>query len=102
MAGFGKQSPNAVSYYDTAALRETLLKFADFDRINDGDIRVSVGAVNVRTGNLVYFDNTKMRLEPEHFMASGALPPGFPAAVSGRILEGLARSVRMLEAMPAA
>ena len=54
-------------------------KYANFDRINDGDIRVSVGAVNVRTGNLVYFDNTKMRLEPEHFMASGALPPGFPA-----------------------
>ena len=79
MAGFGKHSPNVVSYYDTAALRETLLKFADFDRINDGDIRVSVGAVNVRTGNLVYFDNTKMRLAPEHFMASGALPPGFPA-----------------------
>jgi NTE family protein len=79
MAGFGKQSPNVVSYYETAALRETLLKFANFDRINDGDIRVSVGAVNVRTGNLVYFDNTKMRLEPEHFMASGALPPGFPA-----------------------
>jgi NTE family protein len=79
MAGFGKQSPNVVSYYDTAVLKDTLLKFADFDRINDGDIRVSVGAVNVRTGNLVYFDNTKMRLEPEHFMASGALPPSFPA-----------------------
>ncbi|OAJ53074.1 hypothetical protein A6V36_11955 [Paraburkholderia ginsengiterrae] len=78
-AGFGKQRPDVVSYYDTAALKATLLKFADFDRINDGDIRVSVGAVNVRTGNLVYFDNTKMRLEPEHFMASGALPPGFPA-----------------------
>ncbi|MFL9989288.1 DUF3734 domain-containing protein [Paraburkholderia sediminicola] len=79
MAGFGKQSPNLVSYYETVALKETLLKFADFDRINDGDIHVSVGAVNVRTGNLVYFDNTKMRLEPGHFMASGALPPGFPA-----------------------
>jgi NTE family protein len=79
VAGLGKLSPNQVSYYDTAALRETLLKFADFDRINDGDTRVSVGAVNVRNGNLVYFDNTKMRLEPEHFMASGALPPGFPA-----------------------
>src|ERR1700676_4772425 len=79
MAGLGKRSPKVVSYYDTAALKETLLKFADFDRINDGDIRVSVGAVNVRTGNLVYFDNTKMRLEPGHFMASGALPPGFPA-----------------------
>ena len=79
VAGFGKQNPNVVSYYDTAALKETLLEFADFDRINDGDVRVSVGAVNVRTGNLVYFDNTKMRLKPEHFMASGALPPGFPA-----------------------
>jgi NTE family protein len=79
VTGLGKRSPSAVSYYDTAALKATLLQFADFDRINDGPIRVSVGAVNVRTGNLVYFDNTKMRLEPEHFMASGALPPGFPA-----------------------
>jgi NTE family protein len=74
-----KLRPNEVSYYDTSALRATLLQYADFDRINDGAMRVSVGAVNVRTGNLVYFDNTKMRLAPEHFMASGALPPGFPA-----------------------
>src|ERR1700758_4688100 len=71
IAGFGKRSPDVVSYYDTAALRDTLLKFADFDRINDGDTRVSVGAVNVQSGNLVYFDNTKMRLKPQHFMASG-------------------------------
>ncbi|SAL40995.1 DUF3734 domain-containing protein [Caballeronia humi] len=78
-AGASANLPNEVSFYDTGALRETLLKYADFDRINDGNVRVSVGAVNVRTGNLVYFDNTKMRLEPEHFMASGALPPGFPA-----------------------
>ncbi|MBN3806791.1 patatin-like phospholipase family protein [Paraburkholderia sp. Ac-20336] len=79
VAGFEKKSPSGVSYYHTAELKKTLLQFADFDRINDGEIRVSVGAVNVRTGNLVYFDNTKMRLTPEHFMASGALPPGFPA-----------------------
>ncbi|CDY76871.1 Ferredoxin reductase [Caballeronia glathei] len=79
IAGLAKKQPNQVSFYDTAALRETLLRYANFDRINDGDVRVSVGAVNVRTGNLVYFDNTKMRLAPEHFMASGALPPGFPA-----------------------
>jgi len=78
-AGFGRKRPDQVSYYDTSALRETLLRYANFDRINDGNIRVSVGAVNVRTGNLVYFDNTKMRLAPEHFIASGALPPGFPA-----------------------
>ncbi len=79
MAGLGKLDPSRVSYYDTAALKATLLQYADFDRINDGAIRVSVGAVNVRTGNLTYFDNRKMRLAPEHFMASGALPPGFPA-----------------------
>jgi len=79
VAGLGKLDPSRVSYYDTAALKATLLRFADFDRINDGSIRVSVGAVNVSTGNLTYFDNTKMRLAPEHFMASGALPPGFPA-----------------------
>ncbi|VWB40148.1 DUF3734 domain-containing protein [Burkholderia lata] len=78
-AGLGRKRPDQVSYYDTSALRETLLRYADFARINDGNIRVSVGAVNVRTGNLVYFDNSKMRLEPEHFIASGALPPGFPA-----------------------
>ncbi|CAB3750022.1 DUF3734 domain-containing protein [Paraburkholderia humisilvae] len=79
LAGFSKVSPSEVSYYNTAALKETLLAFADFDRINDGDICVSVGAVNVRTGNLTSFVNRKMRLTPEHFMASGALPPGFPA-----------------------
>ncbi|WP_287772433.1 patatin-like phospholipase family protein [Burkholderia sp.] len=79
VTGFGRKRPDQVSYYDTSALRETLLRYANFDRINDGNIRVSVGAVNVRTGNLVYFDNSKMRLEPEHFIASGALPPGFPA-----------------------
>jgi NTE family protein len=79
IAGLYKAPPDTVSYYNTAELKATLQRFADFDRINDGPIRVSVGAVNVRTGNLVYFDNTKMRLSPEHFMASGALPPGFPA-----------------------
>lgn len=68
------------SWYDTAPLRATLERLADFDRINDARaMRVSVGAVNVRSGNFTYFDNTKERLRPEHFMASGALPPGFPA-----------------------
>jgi NTE family protein len=78
-AALGKKRPDEVSYYNTSALRDTLLKYTNFDRINNGNIRVSVGAVNVRTGNLVYFDNSTMRLAPEHFIASGALPPGFPA-----------------------
>ncbi|MBU1376442.1 MAG: patatin-like phospholipase family protein [Alphaproteobacteria bacterium] len=71
-------SPQAVSLYDTAPLKATLEELVDFDRINSGETRLSVGAVNVRTGNFTYFDNTKDRIRPEHIMASGALPPGFP------------------------
>jgi NTE family protein len=71
--------PGQASYYDTTPLRDTLLRLCDFDRINSGEIHVSVGAVNVRTGNFKYFDNAREKLRPEHFMASGALPPAFPA-----------------------
>ncbi len=81
-----RPGPDAASWYDTAPLRETLERFVDFDRIAaKGSIRVSVGAVDVETGNFRYFDNREQRLGPEHFMASGALPPGFPAVrVDGR------------------
>jgi NTE family protein len=68
----------SVSLYGTEALRETLLELVDFDRVNGGGVRLSVGAVNVRTGNFRYFDSTRERIGPEHIMASGALPPGFP------------------------
>ena len=67
------------SFYDTSDLRATLERLVDFDRINARKIRFSVGAVNVRTGNFVCFDNARQIIQPEHVMASGALPPGFPA-----------------------
>ena len=59
-------------------LRETLLELVDFDLLNSGPVRFSVGAVQVRTGNMKYFDTTAHKIRPEHVMASGALPPGFP------------------------
>lgn len=71
----------ATSYYDTTPLKATLEGLIDFDRLNSehAGIRLSVGAVNVRSGNLTYFDTTTHTIGPEHVMASGALPPGFPA-----------------------
>lgn len=72
-----------LSWYDVAPLKATLERLCDFDRINSGETRVTVSAVNVRNGNFERFDNSrgpwKGRLRAEHFMASGALPPGFPA-----------------------
>ncbi len=69
----------ATSCYDTADLRATLQSFIDFDRLNNGEMRFSIGAVNVRTGNFVCFDTTQQKVTVDHIMASGALPPGFPA-----------------------
>jgi NTE family protein len=76
---------NTASWYDTAPLKATLERLCDLDRINSGQTRVSVGAVNVGTGNFVYFDSTRIELRAEHFMASGALPPAFaPMEIDGQ------------------
>ncbi len=79
-------SPQSLSYYDTSPLKKTLERLVDFDRINDLKCRLSVGAVGITSGNFRYFDNVEFKREgkkigPEHIMASGALPPGFPAVL---------------------
>lgn len=74
----------ALSFYDTAPLRQSLEEFVDFDLLNSGHLRLSVGAANIRKGNSVYFDTRERRIGPEHIMASAALPPGFaPVEIEG-------------------
>lgn len=69
----------ATSFYDTAELEQTLDRLIDWNILNDRQRRLSVGAVNVRTGNFRYFDSEVEVIGPQHIMASGALPPAFPA-----------------------
>jgi NTE family protein len=76
-------SPDKASYYDNSLLRGTLERLVDFDRINSGEMRFSVGAVEVRSGNFTYFDTTTHKIAFEHIAASGSLPPGFPATKIG-------------------
>ena len=72
-------SIGALSFYDTTPLKATLEELVDFALINrDGGVRLSLGAVDLRTGNSVYFDSKEMPIRAEHVLASGALPPGFP------------------------
>ena len=71
-------APGATAFYDSTPLRETLLRLIDFDRINSGEMRFAVGAVNVANGNFAYFDNARTTIHVDHIMASGALPPALP------------------------
>lgn len=73
-------APDTLSFYDTKNLKSTLEQFIDFDRLNNSEeTRISIGAVEICTGEMVYFDSQNTKIGPEHIMASGALPPGFPA-----------------------
>src|SRR5271166_6706012 len=81
MAFAGAHMPlgsDAAAYYSTAPLEVTLGALVDFDRINRGATRLTVGAANVRTSEMRYFDSRDMPLSVRHVMASGALPPAFP------------------------
>jgi NTE family protein len=78
-------TPGALGIYDTAPLRATLEQLVDFDLINSRKVRLSVGAVDVCSGNSEYFDNFEHVIGPEHIMASGALPPAFaPVMIGGK------------------
>jgi NTE family protein len=78
--------PQLVSFYDTTPMLFTLGRFADFSLINSRVVRLSLGATNIATGDLEFFDNHRQTIGPEHVLASGSLPPGFPATeVNGKL-----------------
>jgi NTE family protein len=66
-------------YYSTEPLRRSLEESVDFSLVNRGHPRLTVGAAHLRTSMMHYFDSKEMPLASEHIMASGALPPAFPA-----------------------
>jgi NTE family protein len=76
---WSRQELKQLSFYDVSPLTGTLERLVDFDRINSREIRFSVGAVNLQSGNFAYFDNTTHKIDARHIVASGSLPPGFPA-----------------------
>lgn len=79
-------SPEALSFYDSSALARTLDEMIDWDLLNDGPVTLSVGVVEVESGNFRYFNNRRERLDSRHIMASGALPPGLPPVeIDGRL-----------------
>jgi NTE family protein len=82
----------ATNFYETSELKSTLERLVDFDRINEGTTRLSVGAVNVRSGNFVYFDTTTHSIRPGH-VSSGklAVDHAFQAnrAISSKSSRGL-------------
>lgn len=77
---------DGAGYYSVAPLAETLKALVDFDQINNGPMRLTVGAANVRNAEMTYFDSRDMEIDVRHVMASGALPPAFPAVRIGEDL----------------
>jgi NTE family protein len=80
-------APEAASFYDTSELTATLKDLVDFDYLNEpGGMRLTVNAVNVRTGELAHFDSDNGDLCPDHIRASGSLPPAFaPVRIDGEL-----------------
>ncbi|MFM9977422.1 MAG: patatin-like phospholipase family protein [Sphingomonadaceae bacterium] len=72
------ETPGALSFYDSTPLAETLNDLIDWELLNDGPVRLAVGAVEIESGNFHYFDSAHERIDARHIMASGALPPGLP------------------------
>jgi NTE family protein len=76
---------NWTSFYDPSPLKETLRRYVAFENLRDSPVRLILSAVDVETGQLAIFDSYVDEITPEHILASGSLPPGFPwTTIAGR------------------
>lgn len=66
------------SFYELSPLKATLSKYVAFDKLKDSPVRLVLSAVDVETGELAIFDSYVDDITPDHILASGSLPPGFP------------------------
>ncbi|MBA2656551.1 MAG: patatin-like phospholipase family protein [Tatlockia sp.] len=80
---FTHGKPDELSYYDTSELRGTLERLIDFDRINSKKTTLCLGAVNIVSGEMIFFNNQSELITPDHILASTALPPAFAAVKIG-------------------
>jgi NTE family protein len=79
--------PNDVALFDHGPLRQTLERLVDFRRLNGGDTRLTIGCVDLESGEEVFFDNREVEIGPEHILASTAILPVFPPVeIGGRLL----------------
>ncbi|WP_310035219.1 FAD-dependent oxidoreductase [Paraburkholderia graminis] len=77
--------PSWTSYYDPSAIKDTIRRYVDFDRLGESPTRLLVAAVDVETAEKKIFDSYVDRLTPEHLLASGSLPPCMPwTTIDGR------------------
>jgi NTE family protein len=79
LGGAAQVGPGAAAYYQTHALKSTLAELVDLETLTTGAVRLTVGAVNIASGNMRYFDSKSAPITLDHILASGALPPAFPA-----------------------
>ena len=69
---------NWTSYYDVGPMKALIARYVDFPKLRHSPVRLLVGAVNVMSGELEVFDSYVDDMTPDHVLASGSLPPGFP------------------------
>lgn len=85
---FGPGADDRPSLYDLSPLRSRLESLVDFDRVNDGSVRLTVTATDIVSGERVVFDTSRGDWIGVDILvaACGFMPLFPPGEVDGRLL----------------